>query len=267
MVASANLPHIDKLETPYLSHSGSTNENKIITSTSHLSAFNLQELKARLTRSNLFSLFNGLVSCDVRPVLLDCGASACTSPHIDDFEPGTLTNLPKPIFMEGVGGGVQITQEGILRYNTIDDDGHPLLLRVPGFYAPHLKQCLFSPQTLFMTSEKQASLSLSGSSAVLQFPNKATLTLHLDLQSRLFYIPCFHDVQEAANELLANLQLTQDSNSNLTRGQKQLLRFHHALCHIGFSTIRKIGKLGWLGSKGLNLGDPSTPAPLCASCQ
>jgi len=79
-------------------------------------------------------------------------------------------------------------------------------------------------------------------------------------------MPTFSNVQQAADELLCNLSLTHESNQNLSRGQKTVLRFHHALCHIGFSTIRKLGKLGWWGTKGLQLGDPTT-TPICASCQ
>jgi len=63
------------------------------------------------------------------------------------------------------------------------------------------------------------------------------------------------------------LGLTRESNLNLTPGQKRLLRWHHALVHIGFSTVRHIGKLGWLGSQGVSLGDPKIPSPLCGSCQ
>ena len=49
--------------------------------------------------------------------------------------------------MEGVGGGVEIKKQGILKYPTIDDDGNPFVIRVPGYYAPHLKHSLFSPQS------------------------------------------------------------------------------------------------------------------------
>jgi len=118
-----------------------------------------------------------------------------------------------------------------------------------------------------MTSHPKAYLKMTADSAVLHLADDIMLTLHLDLRSRLYYMPTFTNIQEAANEVVKSLQLTQDSNANLSRGQKNLLRFHHALCHIGFSTIRKIGKLGWLGPKGLQLGDTSTASPLCASCQ
>ena len=89
----------------------------------------------------------------------------------------------------------------------------------------------------------------------------------LDPSSKLFYAHCFHDVQKQADELANSLGLAHDSNRNLSRGQKQMLRWHHALVHVGFATVRHIGKLGWLGTKGLSLGDPKVDPPLCSSCQ
>ena len=250
MFASASLPQIGETGAPYQSKKGISNPAKVISSTANISAFNLQELKTRLEHSTLFSLFSGVLSQPVNPVLLDCGASACTSPDIDAFEPESLQTLKKPIMLQGVGGGVEITMQGILSYQTIDDNGNPLIIRVPGYYAPHLKQSLFSPQILFMTSHPHATLTLSGTTATLHFSKSVSMTLHLDLPSRLFYMPTFSNVQKAADELLCNLSLTQDTNQNLSHGQKALLKFHHALCHVGFGTIRKIGKLGWLGTKG-----------------
>ena len=198
-----------------------------------------------------------MISSKVTPILLDCGASACTIPDNDAFEEGTIKPLKTPIVMKGVGGGVEITMQGIIKYNTVDDNGAPLTLRVPGYYAPHLHQSLSSPQILFMTSHPEASITINGTKAVLNLPNNVTLTMHLDLHSRLFYMHHFHNIQEAADELVCNLQLTQDGNQNLSRGQKNLLRFHPALVHVGFSTIQKIGKFGWLGARGQQLGDPS----------
>lgn len=265
MVASSTLPTMTKgPENPFQSDTGSPLPAKVITSTAALSGYNLQELRSRLSTTSLFSIFNGLITTPFIPVLLDCGASACTSPTLDAFEPETLTKLAKPVRMEGIAGQVDITMQGIIKYQTIDDLGNPLYLRVPAYYTPHIKQSLFSPQVLFMTSQPKGYIHLTASSAILKLPNQVSLTLQLDPCSRLYFMHTFINVQQAADELLGTLQLTQANNSNLSRGQKNLLRFHHALCHVGFSTIRKIGKLGWLGSKGLQLGDTSTPpSSLC----
>jgi hypothetical protein len=111
---------------PYHSISGNPMPSKIITSTSGLSAYNFQELETRLTSTPLFSLFKGFIATPFTPVLLDCGASACTSPTLDAFEPDSLTPLDKPVKMEGIGGNVDIKMQGIVKYQTLDDNGNPL---------------------------------------------------------------------------------------------------------------------------------------------
>ena len=62
MLASAALPSMGPVQQHYLSKKGTENPEKIITSTTHLSAFNLMELKSRLSTSPLFSLFKGLIT-------------------------------------------------------------------------------------------------------------------------------------------------------------------------------------------------------------
>jgi hypothetical protein len=101
----------------------------------------------------------------------------------------------------------------------------------------------------------------------LCMPNGQVLTLPLDPSSRLFYAHCCSDVQRAANALANSLNLTDSANKNLSRGQKRLLCWHHALIHVAFNTIRRVGKMGWLGTSGLELGDPQADPPLCGSCQ
>jgi hypothetical protein len=168
---------------PYHSISGNPMPSKILTSTSGLSAYNFQEMETRLTSTPLFSLFKGFIATPFTPVLLDCGASACTSPSLDAFEPDSLTPLDKPVKMEGIGGNVDIKMQGIVKYQTLDDNGNPFFLRFPAYYAPHIKQSLFSPQILFMTSHPKAHLKMTADSAVLHLADDITLTLHLDLKS------------------------------------------------------------------------------------
>jgi transposase InsO family protein len=141
------------------------------------------------------------------------------------------------------------------------------VIRCPGFYTPTLETRLFSPQVYLATGAKGGSYLVKEDRSVLCFKSGQTITMPLDPVTKLFYTHCFHDVQKQANELAQSLGLTHDSNTNLSPGQKRLLRWHHALVHIGFTTVRHIGKLGWLGTKGLSLGDPHISTPLCASCQ
>ena len=87
MQAAAFVPHMGTSETPYQGKQGLPQPDKIIRNTATLSAFNLQELKKRLSQSTMYSLYSSMVKSPVRPVILDTGASACTSPFKDAFVP------------------------------------------------------------------------------------------------------------------------------------------------------------------------------------
>jgi hypothetical protein len=123
--------------------------------TSKISGMNLEAVRNNIAASMHLcplTLPNGTRTI---PILIDTGASACTSPSIDDFfEPGTLHDLPEPQTMKGIGGNVTIQKMGILRYQTLDDQGAPLVLRCPGFFMPDLEQRLFSPQMFFSMGGK-----------------------------------------------------------------------------------------------------------------
>ena len=237
-----------------------------VASTSRLDQDKLQALKNNVARSPTLQPIE-LPFLSTFPILMDTGASCCTSPSVDDFEPGTLKDLPNPQTMKGIGGNLEIKQMGILRFNCLDDQGNQAVIRCPGFYSPMLQMRLFSPQMFFSTSAKGGSYLVKEDRSVLCFKSGQTITMSLDPVTKLFYTHCFHDVQKQADHLAQSLGLTHESNTNLSQGQKRLLRWHHALVHIGFTTVRHIAKLGWLGTKGLSLGDPKIPFPLCGSCQ
>ena len=116
VLAAAALPSMEQAQSHYTSKKGNLYPEKVITSTANLSAYNLVELHESLAHSSLLSLFSGLLTSPITPILLDCGASACTSPSLEVFLPGILTPLKTPIQLQGVGGGVKITQLTTARY-------------------------------------------------------------------------------------------------------------------------------------------------------
>ena len=255
--SAAMLPTLDPL-TSY----DSTVPRRIVDSTS-LGLHSLITARTAIANSiHLIPLQLGV--SQTKPVLQDTGASACTSPDLDDFEEGTLEDLTQPVTMDGIGGGVQIKQAGILRYHTIDDRGAPAILRCPGFYLPEVPLRLFSPQTFFAFQGKGGELAIRHDSATLRLSTGQEITMTIDPHSRLFYLHCLDNVQQQADELA--FTLTDEKNSNLSRGQKQLLKYHHKLIHCAFKTIRHIGKLGWLGTRGLALGNPKDDPPMCGTC-
>ena len=245
---------------------GSRAPTTFVLNTAKLKGTNLEAVKRNVQASQHLQPLD-LPFLTSFPILMDTEASCCTSPSIDDFEPGTIQDLPTVQRMKGIGGDIEIRQIGILNYKSVDDNGAPLTIRCPGFYTPTLETRLFSPQVFLSTGGSGGSYVVQHDRSTIRLKSGQTLTMFLDPSSKLFYAHCFHDVQRQADQLAQALGLAHDSNNNLSRGQKQILRWHHALVHVGFSTIRHVGKLGWLGTKGLALGDPKLDPPLCGSCQ
>jgi hypothetical protein len=96
-----------------------------VANTGILSSSNLEALKANIHRSQHLCPLVIPGGPESMPLLLDCGASASTSPSLNDFVSGTLTDVPGNLSMKGIGGNVRIEKMGILRYTTVDDQGHP----------------------------------------------------------------------------------------------------------------------------------------------
>jgi hypothetical protein len=115
------------------------------------------------------------------------------------------------------------------------------------------------------TGVKGAEFGLKEQILTLRTAHGQTLSIPLDPTSRLFYVHCFRDVQQKANALADSLHATNDSNTNLSRAQKLLIRTHNALAHCGFSTVQHVASLGWLGTHVTALVKANIP--VCSSCQ
>jgi hypothetical protein len=171
-----------------------------IANTAILSGANLETLRTNIDRSQHLCTLVIPGGTDSIPLLLECGASANTSPSLADFEPGTLKNVPGDLPMKGIGGNVRIEKMGILRYTAIDDQGHLFEIRTPGLYMPALPQPLFSPQIYFSTGGKGASSLIKEGEARLESTSGHRLSLPLDPTSRLYYIHCFPDARSVQFE-------------------------------------------------------------------
>ena len=80
-------------------------------------------------------------------VIVDTGCTTSSSPFKEDFLPGTLKDLEDPISAEGVGGDIQVKQEGTLKWEFISTKGEAVKLHHEGCFVPELgKTRLLSPQ-------------------------------------------------------------------------------------------------------------------------
>ena len=78
-------------------------------------------------------------------------------------------------------------------------------------------------------------------------------------------LTCFHDADKAAATLIFKGIPEVDSN-NLTATQRQLLRFHFKLGHIGFQHLKWLLSSGLFGPLGIHCSHKDVQPPKCQAC-
>ena len=151
----ASLPNMTTGLHAFTAISGSRSPKSTILNTAKLKGMNLDAVIHNIQASQHLQPLD-LPFLSSFPILMDTGASCCTSPSLQDFEPGTLKDLPTPQTMKGIGGNVLIKQVGILNFKSLDDSGSPFTIRCPGLYIPSLETRLFSPQVFLATGGRAA---------------------------------------------------------------------------------------------------------------
>ena len=101
----------------------------------------------------------------------------------------------------------------------------------------------------------------------LDFGDGDVVQIPYDKSTYLPVLQCHKDAMSSANALALKGCVTDETNQNLTRPQKLLLKYHFKLGHLAFKVVQWIGQQGWLGPDGLTMGKHNSPVPKCAACQ
>jgi hypothetical protein len=80
---------------------------------------------------------------------VDTGCSRSSMGCINNFIPGMLIDLERPLKMEGIAGGLVVRQQGSIKYELLTDAGDIHVLKTTAYYMPKLPCRLFSPQAHF----------------------------------------------------------------------------------------------------------------------
>ena len=116
-----------------------------------------------------------------------------------------------------------------------------------------------SPQAYFR--KRGGHMLIDGEQCTFQWKNGGTLTIKYD-QWLLLLIACgFNSAEQAKVVGSVNLCVTDEANQNMSGTQKELLKWHFKLGHMGFAWVQSITCMGILPKHIANV-DP----PLCASC-
>ena len=211
-----------------------------------------------------------VVKGDIKPIVLDTGASNHATGSKEDFVEGTLEPLHQRITMDGIGATMEATHGGLLRYEFVMDDGTLGKFEGYGLYLPNMTCRLFSPQAYLSAYHAQhkrraGTFSVDFNNTKFLRADGKVVTIPYDKVTRLPILQAFHSAEGVAESLALNC-VTSEVNQNLTYLQKVLLQWHFKLGHVGFQNLQWIGRQGWIGKLAVKMGSTSVNPPKCAAC-
>ena len=207
-------------------------------------------------------------------LIVDTGCTKTGTGFASDFIHGTLQDLPHPIRIDGIAGGLPIHQHGQVRYELVDDKGIIQEIIADAYLIPGLGCRLFSPQAYFRQQfhngqdpDEQCHLHVTHNKSVLVLSNESHVSVYYDKMTHLPRLQAYSNALNSANALATVGCVTDETNQNLTVQQKTLLKWHFRLGHLGFNTVQWLGRHGVLGKFGEKMGANRLHAPKCAACQ
>ena len=212
----------------------------------------LINFNASLNKKNCF-----LFDSDSFPVVFDSGASSTSTDTKDDFIPGTFVAI-EGVSVSGIASGLEVKGYGSVNWNFYTIKGEVISLKIDKvLYIPGLPTRLISPQQICQQYGGSSNFTLDINSARLNIHNNI-INIPYDYSSNL-PITC---TESNINKYIKAYNLHNHELDNLTKQQRQLLRWHRILGHMGFHKIQAIARQGLLPK------DITTcPIPICGSCQ
>jgi hypothetical protein len=139
----------------------------------------------------------------------------------------------------GFANGAKIEGIVIVAWKFTGNDGIEVKILVEAYYIPTSNQRLLSPQTL-LCKEKGICRSYSGDEEKfeLKINDQAVISIPYDKRSSL---PIAEVLVGPEPEPTVNLTgILEDSNHNLTGGQKFLLEWHCRFAHLNFQALQSV---------------------------
>ncbi len=133
-------------------------------------------------------------------VIVDSGCTISATPFKEDFVPGTFKKLEDPILIEGVGGDVSVTHEGIVHWEFISDKGEIVDLSHKAHFSPDLKEArLLSPQHFFEDrADDNGFFEVTRRGAVLTLGSGSVIEVPIDKLTGLPIVLGFPDAKKTA---------------------------------------------------------------------
>ena len=87
--------------------------------------------------------------------IADNGCSFTCTNDKSDFCPASLTELPKPLTLGGIAGGLEVRYQGTVCWEAVDDLGNVVPLQTKAYLQEQLPCWLLSPQAFLTHSSQQ----------------------------------------------------------------------------------------------------------------
>ena len=180
-----------------------------------------------------------------KDVVVDTGASCLASPDKSDFV-GKITPIrPGLKHMQGIGGGIPVLGVGTIRFHVCDDHGHHRVIEGEGCYMPDLPCRLLSPQKYFVQQDG-GRLIVVQDKTTLEWKDGGIITVKYDPDNCLPVLRAYAEDKIPAMIGQMYMCVTSPTNKNLTSGQKELLKWHYRLGHMGFQKMQLLARRGIL---------------------
>lgn len=220
---------------------------------------------------------------DTYDLIWDSGASLSISNNKDDFV-GAVSMTPGQR-LSGISDGLQIEGHGTVAWCFLDTKNIMRTLHLPAYYVPTCGQRLLStasvsqvyPSGVICMNKDGATMEvdLSGTTVTIQAqidPSNNLPTSTNYLFKTLEITSAYKCTNFAQVPVVAALSSVSPTNYNLSEAEKELLRWHFRLGHIGMRKVQFLMKTGVLAtSESLRRLQSKSAAltnlPRCTACQ
>ena len=223
-------------------------------------------------------------------ILFDTGANCCISPNREDFV-GPYVVCTDGAAVDGIGKGLHVAGKGMVAWTFEGKDGMYRTLKLPCYHVPSSSTRIASAGVILeMYPNEEIKISdgrliLSGDKAF----NRAPIKVPYCSDTNLPFGEAIFGAKEAEEtkgplqahkrDLKAPLKklkpirsLTESSNYNLSQPEKELLRWHYRLGHVGMQRVQWLFRRGSVSTSQLAKQQQHAAAqlrsgPLCTACQ
>ena len=216
-----------------------------------------------------------LTSHDTFDLIWDSGASMCVTNDKDDFIDMEADCTKSSI--QGLGSNLDIKGKGTVEWSVTDTTGKLRHFHLPAYYVPNSPAKLLST-SVFCARYPSWTIAIKDEMWTLKGRNNvdSPIDIYVSKKTNLPTSTCYKSkkLTQASAFFTNTVAETHKANINLNEPQKEILRWHYRLGHVGLRTVQFIMRNGSLASSQAlqslhTRASKLTTAnlPKCAACQ